>query len=810
MSEFPVGGPRESETPARASDFEYVERPPPMWEEEEESGFDLRRIFAAVMRRKWLVVLTTLLGVAGAAAAWLLVEPEYTAAGSLWVDVEDRSNPGVVSPIRQQGVFETTDYIELLRQGRVLLPVVQELALYLQVDPDQRPLLEGLEVEEQFLPGAYTLTVGEGGAWSLTHGQAGPVGSGASGEPMGADIGIRFVPELGDVAPETEVDFRLLPVNVAADQLGQDLVPTTPGREGNFIRVSYTGPDAERTTAIVNSVLERHVQVAGELKRSRLDETEQVLEEQLITAQNLLAQAETELENFRVRTVVLPTDQATPIAPGIEMTRGPVFDNFFEMQMDLEAVRRDRDRIMSILETLPDSAVPVASLEAIPAAARSRELEQVLSELVALRADLRLYRETYSDEYPPIQSVLSRIATISGDAVPRILTGLVQELDGQVIRLEEMVDNASTELSEIPVRTIQEASLRRQVDIQETLYNDLRSRVENTRLAARSSVPDVQILERAVVPFYPSKDPRLLFAGGSLLGGLMLGLLGAVLLDRMDKRVRYPTQVGKEMGLDILGTIPRVRKTSGRKKDDENHAAVLEAFRELRISISFAFGSAGPLTFAMTSPSAGEGKTFISVNLAVAFAELGRRTILIDGDTRRGDAHRMLGIERTPGLTDYLADRTSGEIIHETAHENLSFIPSGSRGSHTPELLASHRMAQFLGTLKRAYDVVIIDCPPLTGGGDALVLASLTGNMAVVLRSGSTERTLAAERVEALSRFPIRILGAILNDTDPSGLYGYYPTYLPSYLTEVEADEEAEGAGQLVLPGAGGSSGSDD
>jgi polysaccharide biosynthesis transport protein len=125
---------------------------------------------------------------------------------------------------------------------------------------------------------------------------------------------------------------------------------------------------------------------------------------------------------------------------------------------------------------------------------------------------------------------------------------------------------------------------------------------------------------------------------------------------------------------------------------------------------------------AVTSPSAGEGKSLISSNLAVAFAEVGRRTLLIDGDTRRGDAHRLLGRDRVPGLVDYLRDRSWARHHPVDRHENLDFIGCGSRGSSTPELLASTRLAHFIGTLKRSYDVIIVDCPPLAAGGDALIL----------------------------------------------------------------------------------------
>ncbi|MEQ9399177.1 MAG: polysaccharide biosynthesis tyrosine autokinase [Longimicrobiales bacterium] len=778
--------------------------PPPFDDEEEGGGLDPRRIIAAVVRYRWLVVATFVLGTAAAVVFWNRLDVRYTTMGSLWVEQERRStNPGDVLPIRVSGLFETTAYIDVMKSLSVLLPVVESQKLYLDVGDGVRDLFAGFQLEERFVPGSYTLTVDPAGAsWTLTHAEAGVIDRGQAGEAIGEDAGIVFHPPADWFPPGIEIGFRLKHPQQAARELSNSLIIGTDVA-GNFLRVSYSGTDPGRIADVLNAVLESHIEVAAELKRDRLDETQVVLEEQLVYAQELLSSAERQLEDFRVRTITLPSDQATPIAGGLQMTRDPVFGNYFNMQTDLEAVRRDRDRLAGIFQALPDTSIPVETLEAIPAASGSRELQQVLDELVDLRAELRVYRDRYSDQYPPIQEILTRIGTIQTETVPRVLRGLIQELNSRETRIVALVDSASAALAEIPTRTIEEARLERQVETQETLYNDLRSRVENARLASASSVPDVRILDRAVVPDSPSDDPRVLFAGLFLIGGLGSGILAALLLDRLDRRIRYPTQVDRDIGLTILGSIPRVEKAGA--KGGENQAAVVEAFRELRISLGFAFGSAGPIMLTVSSPSQGEGKTFISTNLAVAFADMGRRTLLIDGDTRRGDAHRMLGLERCPGLTDYLKERTAGEIIQSTRYENLDFIGGGARGSHTPELLASTQMSRFLGTLKRAYDVIIIDSPPLSGGGDALVLSSLTGNLAVVLRSGSTDKALAAAKIETLSRFPIRVLGAVLNDTDPGGLYGYYATYLPSYLTPVDADEEnGPGLGapsQLVAPG---------
>src|SRR5262249_8732452 len=159
---------------------------------------------------------------------------------------------------------------------------------------------------------------------------------------------------------------------------------------------------------------------------------------------------------------------------------------------------------------------------------------------------------------------------------------------------------------QIPARTIEEQRLSRAKVIAENLYTSLQQRYEENRLAELSSIPDVRPLDRAMVPQSPVTNtaPKILAMG--FVAGVGLGLAGAILLDRMDPRVRYPTQVTTELGLPILGTLPRVSKNSGTNSDEMAH--VIESLRSIRLNLSHAHGAAGPLLLTISSPGSGDGK----------------------------------------------------------------------------------------------------------------------------------------------------------------------------------------------------------
>lgn len=769
--------------------------PYPYHEEDEESrGVDFRRYLNAVLRYKWWVLAATVVGLFGAALAWRVAPVQYTAEGSLWLEPPTQSGGGVtgdVTPIRASGLLEASGWVELLRSYAVLDSVAVQERLYLRAPRQHESAFASLRLGESFRPGAYVLAVdAEGRTFTLSTADGIVVQSGQLGEAIGSEIGLEWRPSTGAFPPGAEVAFSVIHPRDAARQLSSQ-ISTRIDQQANFLRLSLPGPNPERIAGVLNAVMDRHIQVAAEVKSGRLDEVVGILEEQLRRTEAELAQAEQDLEEFRVNTITLPSDQATPIAPGLEQTRDPVFSNFFDMQIELETVRRDRQRLAEVIESFDQSGVRIEAFEAIPYAMSSSELQALMAELVEARSQLRVLRERYSDEFPPVQEAIQQIETIEDESIPRVARGILEQLRIRESQINNLVASAGAELSAIPPRAIEEARLRRRVAITENLYNELRSRVETARLAAASSIPDVRILDRAAVPQVPSQDQRLPFAGFVLLVCVGSAVGGALLVDRMDVRVRYAQDVTTQFGLDILGSIPRIEKGKTRNAA-LNSAQALEAFRELRIHLGFAFGSAGPITVAITSPSAGEGKSLVSSNLAVAFAEVGRRTLLIDGDTRRGDAHRLLGRERVPGLTDYLRERSGHDIIQSTDVKGLDFIGSGSRGSSTPELLASNRLAQFMGTLKRSYDVIIVDCPPLAAGGDAVILSALTGNMALVLRTGSTDKQLTQAKLDQLHGLPMRILGAVMNDVDPRQSYGsyYYSTYLPDYEPIPEGEDE--------------------
>jgi capsular exopolysaccharide synthesis family protein len=553
---------------------------------------------------------------------------------------------------------------------------------------------------------------------------------------------------------------------------------------GNFLRVSLTGQDPAATATTVNAVTQRFVAVAVDLKRAKLTELVGLLDEQLQATGANVQRAERALEAYRVRTITLAPElghAATPPAP--------VPGDYFALKLEREQLQRDQDAIHQVLVQAHDSGGEgaVEGLGFIPAVERSGDLSHALRELTTKQAELRALRYRYTDDHPTVRRVSRDIELLERRTIPLLAQTLAGELAARQRALGPRIDAGSRELQQVPSRTIAEARLRRETEMAVALYTGVQQRAEEARLAEASSSADVRVLDAAVAPLEPSKDTsaRLIFLG--LVAGLGLGVVGAVLVDRFDPRVRYPQQVMGEIGLPILGVVPRVKDRRA-SRQDETVARVIEAMRSVRLGLAHAYGAAGPLVVTVTSPGVGDGKSFVSANLALAYADAGQRTLLIDGDSRRGGLHRAFQVSRKPGLTDYLAGQVRLEgLARTTGFPSLHFIPAGSRFRDSPELLGSAAMIELLVRLRSSYEVILLDSPPLASGVDPYTLGTLTGSVLLVLRTGTTNLALTHAKVRALEQLPIRLLGAVLNDVRPGGAYRYYG-YISGYGTADEGE----------------------
>ncbi len=750
-----------------------------------EGGVQWGRYLAALRRFRWLILLVALAGTGLSVLATRFLKPEYTATATIWIDTRD-AQEGNSGPIRAPELLHNYAWQELLTTYTVLDSVIEKEHLFLQVDdPRDEPLFKTFQLKPRFAAGDFRLTVdGAGKRWTLKTGEGLGAGSGAVGDSVGLLAGFAWQPDARQLGRGHTIKFSVTPPRQASEDVAKRL-NVQMAENGNFLRLAYNDTDAARATRTLNALLDQFVSLAADLKKAKLSEQAKALQQQMDTVHLALQTAEAQLEGYKIKTITKPTEY-TAVAPGINATQGTVMTDYFQKRVQIEQLKQDRQAIEDVLQRAKSGALAVDAFQTIPSVRTAPDLNKALAELSASEADLRAARYRYTDESKQVQTLQDRVNQLRGQTIPAYATALANALKTQENALSDQVGSQSKELQTIPERAITEQRLERNVGTLATIYADVQGRYQAAKLAEASATPDVKPLDRAMQPDKPSSNsaPRIILLGALASLGLGVGL--AILLDQLDKRFRYPDQVTRELGLSILGAIPAIRNVRASERDPEEAAQVVEAFRTIRMNLAHSYGAAGPVLLTVSSPGAGDGKSLVSSNLALSFAEAGYRTLLIDGDIRRGELHRMFSTDRRPGLLDYLVGETTLDaVVRGTTHRNLSLIPCGTRHHHGPELLGSNAMRELMAQVKSHYNVVIIDSPPLGAGIDPFVLGTATANLLLVLRSGETDRQMTEEKLKLLDRLPIRILGAVLNDINTEGVYKYY-----SYIYGYTADEE--------------------
>jgi tyrosine-protein kinase Etk/Wzc len=372
--------------------------------------------------------------------------------------------------------------------------------------------------------------------------------------------------------------------------------------------------------------------------------------------------------------------------------------------MAYDNLRNDRIALEKAIASAAAGTAPYEGLLLIPSVSSSpaaEELREVFKTGYATEARLRTERQTYTDEYPSVKELQKTLDVQRTKTIPDLANKLLQQLREREQDYERRIAGQSRELREIPSRTMDEMRLERAVTVSSGLYATLKNRHAETKLAAVSAVPDVSVLDTALAPLTPTKATKGKMFLGGLGGGIALAFGLVFLLDMMDRRVRYTSQVTTELGMLIAGAVPRVPKRGINASSPEQVLQFVEAFRSLRMHVTHGVNRT-PVVVAVTSAAPRDGKSLIAGNLALSFAEAGLQTVLVDGDTRRGALHKMFGVKITGGLTDYLeASIDEAQVVRTTSYQHLSFVSCGRRNTRSPEFLTSMRLKKLIEHLSR-------------------------------------------------------------------------------------------------------------
>ena len=451
------------------------------------------------------------------------------------------------------------------------------------------------------------------------------------------------------------------------------------------------------------------------------------------------------------------------------------------------------------------------NLSELPFIAEQGQVSQLLSQISAIKIGISSSSKRYREKHPVMieqqQTLLEsevELAAAVKDSVDKLSSALVEAKSNFELASQRLAEK-ELELIKLSKTRVAYSSLQREMDVQQGFLQALVQRMTQERAAVNLKNPNSRVIDEALPPLRHSSPNIVMNLAAGFFGGLAVGAGLIFVVAFLDDRVKSAFDIEGTVGLSMLGVVPRIKKLDSNSKAQavasniDRH--VTEAFRSIHSALKISEESKNAKVIVTTSTVPGEGKSFISSNLALTFANHGEKTLLLDGDLRLPNVARSLQLENDFGMLDHIEKEVAlDEVIMKAVYPNLDVLPSGGKSKNPTQVLNSAKFEAMLADLRDRYDRIVIDSPPLAAVSDVLNLLPLADGVLYVIKFNTVKRKTAVVNVRRLWESNTPIFGAILNNISSTLASYYYSSYSDKayqdyYISQdVELEDELAGS----------------
>tara|TARA_Y100001970_G_C14238021_1_gene863105 strand:- start:1129 stop:3387 length:2259 start_codon:yes stop_codon:yes gene_type:complete len=595
-------------------------------------------------------------------------------------------------------------------------------------------------------------------------------------------------------------------------------------RDTDVLKIYIQSKNPEEAATLVNTVINVYKQRDLNWATGEMQHLKQFLNEQLNLKEVELSNIEEKLKDFQQNEKVFSIDDNyTLLLSELRQLESKYYN--FEAEIN---ILQSRKKYMYNKLSEDEKGLAKSLANAI-----NSRLNAIRGEIASKEAELITTVNQYGDSHTQVKSIKNKISKLKSnlkdetndfinngisvsdpllyrqevmDSLIKV-ESIIPNLESKKIEYKKLIDEYEGQLSNLPEKVLEFTRLERVRNIQSETYSFMRQKLEEARINEASKIGKIRIVDHAVADYIPIKPNKKLFILLSLILGSVLGIAIIGIIEFFDNTIKSIEQIERR-GYSLLAVIPSIgSKTTKRKTKkyiaqnknlekierrlithEDPKSPISEAYRGLRTSLMYTKSNENCRVILVSSAGPGEGKTTTIANLAITYANLGKKTVLIDSDLRKPVVHNIFNVDKSPGLTSYLSENEKDEkkLINKTNVNNLDVITSGIIPPNPSELLDSPLLDNLLNKLKKNYDVILFDTPPLIAVTDAFVLMKYITQFILVVRAGVTERVALDRVMTNVRQSGFKESGVVLNALEESHSYGagYYYNYYQYYYAE--------------------------
>jgi succinoglycan biosynthesis transport protein ExoP len=572
-----------------------------------------------------------------------------------------------------------------------------------------------------------------------------------------------------------------------------------PQRMSLMVNVAYTHPDAQIAADVANLFAQEFINynlsenidasmVAVEGLRIRADQQKERVEE-----------IELKLAEYRERHNAVSLDSQENIAREQLVTLN---------QIKLESKNNydQLDTKWNLIETYKREERKLWQLTFV---AEQSRVSRLLESISATRIEISSYSKRYREKHPIMIQLLQTLQE-SEIELQEAVTNSVDKLYASYIEAKSNFELSSQRLAEkeseliaLSKTRVEYNTLLRDLDVQQSFFQALNSRMTQEKAQVSLKEANARVVDDAFPPLRHSSPNITVNLLVGVFGGLAVGGGLVFIVAFLDDRVKSAFDIEGTIGLPLLGVIPRIKKLDSSTKAQAVAANVdrhvTETFRSIHSSLKLNDESKNAKIILATSTVPSEGKSFVSSNMALTFANHGERTLLLDADLRLPNIASSLQLPNEFGLLDHIeqGSRLDDMIVSEV-YPNLDVLPSGGKSKNPTQVLVSAQFEAMLADLRDRYDRIVVDSPPLAAVSDALNLLPFVDGIVYVIKFNTVKRKTAVANVRRLWESNTPVFGAILNNITTSLSSYYYSQYTDKAYQDYYIGQEDEMEDELA------------